>query len=175
MYRKLENIKEQIINAIIEIGAKEGADNVTARKIAAKIGISTFTVFDNFKTKQNYLDQAILTIDEPRMDIVVKMVNEGKDLNEVWDYMFEDFIKHDQDALFYNSYVNYFGFDVTQDNPRAERFLFVARKLFNKEDKNDLSDEEILLKWDFVTTMVLYYSEKVIKEFLPNTDEVKAA
>ena len=53
--RILLNIEEKILRSAVEIGAAEGVENVTGRKIALRCGISDATVFVYFGTKENLL------------------------------------------------------------------------------------------------------------------------
>lgn len=171
-YRLLKNIEEKMIAAITEIGAKEGVKAVTAVKVAAKCDISSFTVFEHFKTKRGFLDAAAQAFDRKNMAFTAKMLSEGKDFIEVWDIMQDFFLSDPDGTLFYISYTSEFGFDPTTNNARGEEFLQVARVLFPK--KTHLDDDQMLELWDYVTSMAFYYAEKIIHGYIANTPEVKA-
>ena len=47
-YRDLGDIESKIIDVIIRMGAAEGIENVSSKKIAAELDISSGTVFNHF-------------------------------------------------------------------------------------------------------------------------------
>lgn len=170
-YRKLDSIDEKIIQTVIELGAQVGVNGVTGRLIASKLGISTYLIFNHFKTKQNYLDEGAIYIDTPRMQETLTLTKEHLPLEEIWDYMIDDFILNKNETLYYISYTNTFGFDPTENNKRSETFIEIANSIFDIRGDYTLSKK--LLLWDYITTMVMYYAEKIISGFIPNTKEKK--
>ena len=60
--RVLVNIDDRIIDAVMDIGAREGIAGISAPKVAKMCGISHFTCFDHFGTKENMLKQAAIRL-----------------------------------------------------------------------------------------------------------------
>lgn len=170
-YRYLEDIDEKIINAIIKIGADEGVQKVSAQKIAAICDISTYTVFDHFKTKRNFIESAAQYFEDKYLSLLTDLINEKKNVYEIWDVIIEEFVKNSDESLYYNSYINIFGFDPSENNVKSGVFLKIAKGLF--ESERNVSNSKLLIIWDFVSSMAFYYSEKFIHNFLPYDDQTK--
>ena len=62
--RTLIDIDNRIIDAVIQIGSEEGIKNVTSNKVAKLCGISHFTCFEHFGTRQGMLDTAAERIED---------------------------------------------------------------------------------------------------------------
>ncbi len=170
-YRYLEDIDEKIISAIIKIGADEGVQKVSAQKIAAICDISTYTVFDHFKTKRNFIESAAQYFEDKYLSQLTDLINDKKSVYEIWDITMDEFMKNPDEALYYLSYVNTFGFDPSENNVRSDVFLKFAKAFFQPE--RDLSNNQLLILWDYITSLVFYYSEKFIHNFLPYDDQTK--
>jgi len=163
--RNLVDIDAKIIKAIITIGAKEGAKNVTAEKVAKLCGISHFTCFKHFGTKLGMLKAAAASFDRQYMDFMASLIKQGDSLRVVFTNMIEEFVKNSEGSLFYMSFISDYGFDPTEKNERSQEFLKYA-KLFFKDEK--MSDRDYLLYWDYITSMGFYYAEKIIHGYLSN-------
>jgi len=170
-YRLLENIDEKILDAVIKIGAKDGAKNVTARKIAKVCDISTFTVFEHFKSKTGYLFAAAKRFDTYYMNMLPELSTMGNNKFEIWTYMQNCFLSDPDSTLYYISYINDYGFDPTSKNPRESEFMEAAKCFLGDVDK--LSNDQILIIWDYVTTMAFYYAEKIIQGYLRLDDNLR--
>jgi hypothetical protein len=107
--------------------------------------------------------------DRELMDLCVKLILEGKDMSELWDILFKYVLEKPEGAVYYFNYVNYYGFDPTENNKRAEEFLKVARTLF--KGKEHLNDHEVLVLWDYITTQLFYYTTKIYQGYIENTKE----
>ena len=55
-YRELGNIDERILDTIIQLGARDGVESVSSKKIAKELGISSGTIFNKFSTMRAALD-----------------------------------------------------------------------------------------------------------------------
>jgi AcrR family transcriptional regulator len=170
-YRVITNTKEDVIKAVIKIGAKKGANHVTMRDVAKACDISTFKVIDFFSTKKGYLDAAAQSIDVPYMERTVSLVGSGLSQIEIFNRLLDSFLSEPNKALFYLSYTNDFGFDPTTKNERQAIFLKNARVFF--KDKQDKDDDYILLLWDYITSMLFYYAEKIIHGYLNNDKKTR--
>lgn len=171
-YRDLGDIDEKIIRTIIHMGAEQGVENVSSKRIAALCGISNGTIFNRFDTMRALLDAAAQSFDRPHMEEVVKMAAEQLTVIQIWDKMLDYFLADPDGTLYYISYTNAFGFDPTTNNPRAEEFLEIAKVFFRSDCT--LPDLQYLMMWDYVTSMAFYYAEKFIHGFLTYDEPSKA-
>lgn len=170
-YRKLENIKERIEQEALLIGATKGVADISARNVAKACGISTHTIYCHFKSMKELIDTIAQRFDRKHMDSISGCLDNNMNIIEIFDFFVERFIEDKIETLYYISYNNKYGFDPTINNPRANEFLKTAHLLFFKN--NNLSDEQVLLVWDYITSMVFFYVEKILKGFLENTFENK--
>jgi AcrR family transcriptional regulator len=170
-YRIITNSKEDVIKAVIKIGAKKGAAHVTMRDLADECNMSTFKIIDYFATKKSYLDAAAQSIDVPYMEEAVRLVNEGLDEIEVFNVLLDEFLKEPDKALYYISYTYDFGFDPTKNNERTEAFLKIARVYF--KDRKITDEDYMLLLWDYISSMMFYYAEKIIHGYLNNDKKTR--
>lgn len=171
-FRRLEGVKQNIIDAVIEIGAESGFGAITARRVAAKCGISDFTVFHHYKTMKNLLKSAAEYYDNALVEMMAGYVLAGKSLYEIWDTMLQYLLDNPAGALYYSRYTAQVGYDPTVNNPRSGEFLGIARLLFGQNGRV-LTDDQYLMMWDYVTTMALYYAEKIISGQMENSDRLK--
>lgn len=170
-YRKLENTKSKIEAAALAIGSQDGVQCVSARTIAAACDISTHTIYNNFPSMQDLIDYIAQKFDRKHLKNVVSLVNEGKTWQEIFNIMVDKLTRDKAGTLYYISYTNLFGFDPTMENPRAEEFLAVSKKLFDPNGK--LSDEILLFLWDYVTNTAFYYADKIIRKYIEDTKEMR--
>lgn len=168
-YRVITSTKEDVVNAIIKIGAKKGSNRVTMRDLAKECNVSTFKIIDFFSTKKAYLDYAAQSIDIPYIEKAFKLVDSGLTNIEIFNIFLDDFLLEPDKALFYLSYTNDFGFDPTTNNVRQETFLKIAKAFF--KDSNCIDDDHILLCWDYITSMLFYYAEKIIHGYIENNEK----
>lgn len=164
--RTLIDIDNKIISAVYKIGASQGVHAITAQKVAKMCGISHFTIFEHFQTKENLLQVAAETFDRKYMGLMEELLNENHSRRTTFQEMIKLFVKDADGALYYNNYTLERGFDPTQANKRSEEFLKYAKSFFY--DKN-YADSKYLLMWDYVTSMSFYYAEKIIHGYIPNT------
>ncbi|MCH3966057.1 MAG: hypothetical protein LKE52_00170 [Bacilli bacterium] len=165
-YRKINSSQEDVIQKVIQLGAEYGSSHVTMRTLADACQVSTFTIISMFKNKQAYLDLAAQSIDVPHMETTKRLIQSGLGQIEVFDKLLDMFLSKPDEALFYISYTYDYGFDPTSNNKRKETFLSIAKAFFS--DKKDAEDDYLLLLWDYVTSMLFYYAEKIIHGYLKN-------
>lgn len=171
-YRKLENVEERVIAAVTKIGARDGVLAATALKVARECDMSDFTVLQCFGSKRGYLDAAAQAYDRRLMEKIYGLIDKGDTFADIWDKMMRYHLDEDPDGvLYYNHYINEVGFDPTPNNERSDEWLPMAKALFST--KSGLTDDQYLLLWDFITMMSLYYAEKIITGYIPDTDEAK--
>jgi len=170
-YRYLEDIDRKIIEAIIQIGAQEGVPKVSAQKIAAICDISTYTVFDHFKTKRNFIESAAQYFEDILLEKIAELTDAQKNIYEIWDIIMDFFIDNPDDTLYYYSYIHTYGFDPTENNVKSDVFIEMARKFF--KEQSTMSNADLLIVWDYVVSSSFYYAEKFIHELFPYDEHHK--
>ena len=163
-YRDLGDIDNRIIGTVIHMGAERGVENVSSKKIAALCGISNATIFNRFTTMRALIDKAAQRFDRPHMENVMHMAEQGLNAGQIWDKMLTLFLADPDGTLYYISYTNTYGFDLTAKNPRAPEFLYVAKIFFRSA--RVIADDEYLALWDYITSMAFYYAEKFIHGYM---------
>lgn len=166
--RNLENIDQKMIEAVIQLGAEIGAREVTATKVAQKCGISHFTCFEHFGTKKGMLDAAASYFDRKYMAVMKKLLDAGLSQQELFNAMLDNFLEDKDGAIFYNNYIMEYGFDPTTHNERAKEFLEYVKLLYRNAE---LTDDQMLIAWDYITSMAFYYAEKIIHGYIENTPD----
>lgn len=168
-YRKLKNIKGKILAKALEIGANEGVYNITARKIAKNCDISTHTIYNYFQSMRELIDSIAFNYDRKYMEDIKKVILKGYSKQEIFYHFLDIFIREKNNTLYYISYVHCYGFNPTSKNDRTSEFVPYARYIFN----DDIDDNTIMFLWDFITRTLFYYSEKIIKGFIPYDEHYK--
>lgn len=169
--RNLVDIDRRILKAVHKIGSEEGIKGVTSKKVAALVGISHFTCFEHFETRQGMLDAAALYIEKQYFDILSNLIDSHNDIYDVWDSLLDTAIAWPDKSMYYLNYSREFSWEITLDNERAKHILNYAKLVFSNSSVT--TDLEYLLLWDHVLYMIFYYTEKIIKGLIPNTPEVK--
>ncbi|MDD4291328.1 MAG: TetR family transcriptional regulator [Clostridia bacterium] len=171
-YRKLTNIDEKMIRAAITICRNNGFRAVTAQSVAKMCNVSDFTLFNYFKTKRNFLDEVAKYYDNSLMKIVFDEIQKRKaTASMLWDFMLEKTLAEPDGALYYIAYTYEFGYDPIVNNPRASDFLPCAKAIFSTG--RFLSDNHYLILWDYLTSMLFYYFEKIYRGYIENTQANK--
>lgn len=169
-YRKLKNIKGKILDEALEIGANEGVYNITARKIAKNCDISTHTIYNHFLSMRDLIDSIAFNYDRKYMEDIKKVILKGYSKQKIFYHFLDIFIKEKSNTLYYISYVHCYGFNPTTKNDRTSEFVIYARYIFN----DNLDDNTIMFLWDFITRILFYYAEKIIKGFIPYDEHYKS-
>lgn len=160
--------KPLIIQTLMSYVAKNGIYDVQTKAIAKEAGVAEGLIFYYFKTKSNFIDEAAATYDRQLMARCSKLAEEGKNISEVWDILFAELLKEPDGAVFYFDYVNFYGFNPTENNKRAAEYLKAARTIM--KEKYYMNDHEILILWDYVSTQLFYYVNKVVKHEMDATE-----
>ncbi len=168
-FRVLKNVKERILIEGLNIGANEGVYCITARKLAKKCDISTHTIYNYFPSMRSLIDEIAITFDRKYMDEILPLINNNASREDVFNYFLDAFIKERNSTLYYISYIHYYGFDPTSKNERADEFLVYAKMIFG----DNLDNDTYLFLWDYITRVIFYYAEKILKGLLPDTKEFR--
>ena len=169
--RTLIDIDDCIINAVIKIGSEEGIKNITSNKVAKLCGISHFTCFEHFGTRQGMLDAAALKIENQFLYQLNELIQTENNILNVWNIILDEFIAKPNKPLYYWYYYKEIGCELTLNTERATFLLNFAKQVFpNSNAKTDL---EYMLLWDGMIEMMFYYTEKITKGLIPNTKEAR--
>lgn len=169
-YRALDDIDNKIISAVQYIGAREGAQNATAKKVATMCDISDFAVFAHFGTKKGYLDAARDEFYQKYLNRMKDLEAENASLEQTWDTLLDDFIQQPDGAIYYSSYISTFGIDEEYQKRRISDFLPNARRLLASEG---LDDDNLVLIWDHMVNLILYYTSAFAKGKLVNNERTR--
>lgn len=164
--------RQYIYQSVLKYVYLHGISNVSTLEVAKQASVAEGLVFYYFKNKQNLLDECAIIYDRQLMAQCEQLAQEGKGMSEVWDIIYNHIIEHPEGAVYYFSYVNYYGFNPTENNHRAKEYLKVARLLF--KGKENLNDHQILILWDHITTQLFYYANKMIRHELEDTIDERA-
>ncbi len=170
-YRKLENIREKIKEETLKIGARYGTRDVSARRVSGACGISTHTIYNNFPSMRALIDEVAMDFDRKQMALVKEMASQHYTPEQILDTFLDKFIEDKTCALYYISYMRDFKTAPTTANPRAGEFLAAAKALFSP--KTPVTDDFLLLVWNYIATLIFYYAEKIIRGSLKNDKETR--
>lgn len=167
-YRALDDVDNRIMCAVQKIGARDGVQNVTAKKIAAECDISDFAVFAHFGTKKGYLDAAKDAFYNRYTSMMTELERRNYTLENTWDYILDDFVNNPDGPLYYSSYIATFGIDEKYQKQRVTDFLPHARRLLSCEP--ELTDDDLIMIWDYMTNVILYYAGMFARKQLEYND-----
>ena len=171
-YRDLGDIDSKIIDVIIRMGAAEGIENVSSKKIAAELDISSGTVFNHFGSMDEAIKSAAKSFDRPHIAAVIEWGRQGLSLYQIWDRTLEAFMDDPDGTRFYISYLSKFRYDPTGNDARNPEFLAAVSEFMS--DQYHLADAQALILWEYVTNMMFYYAEKFISGYLSDTQRTRA-
>lgn len=171
-YRELGNIDERILTTIIQMGAREGVENVSSKKVAKELGISSGTIFNKFPTMRDALDAAAQSFDGPRRENVLRMAQERMALDQIYDGMLDYLLADPSGTLYYISYTNFFGSAGKDRESPTDDAVDLARSVFADQAKG-LTDSQVLLLWDYVNSMAMDYARKFLNGYLPQNSDTR--
>ncbi len=169
--RTLVDIDSKIIQAVIEIGGREGIKKVTSKNVANLCNISHFTCFEHFGTRQGMLDAAANHIQKKYLNQIYILFQQNIKPEEIWDTLLDLFIKDSNESMYYYNYHKETECELSLNNKRTVLLLDFSKFIF--KDSNAQNDLEYILLWDHVVEMAFYYAEKIIKNLIPNTKEYR--
>lgn len=167
MFRKLENIREKILEKTLEIGATNGVGSISARTVATACDISTHTIYENFKSMTNLIDEIATNIRHQYLKFLATLIKNGKDYPTIFDAFIDKFIEEKNNTMFYTSYLH--TLKVPKTLEYAEEILNASKSLF----KDGLTDEELYLIWEYVRVSAFYYGRNIINGTIPNTPQIR--
>ena len=167
--RLLVDIDNRILDAVCEIGSDEGMSAISTQKVAKMCGISHFTCFDHFGTKQNMLDRAAIRFENRYMGILMNHMSNTLDIEQLWLDMLEELTKNGTEFIYYLKYTSAFGFKPTPQNINFELYKGALIKALG--DIPGFTDEMYMLTWDYLSTQCFLYARYIVKKQMPDTPE----
>lgn len=167
--RTLVDIDDRLLDAVMDIGAHEGIQGITTVKVAKMCGVSHFTCFDHFGTKQNLLDQAAAKFEIDYLKIIMKHLPDAKSVGELWLMVLDDLMKNSNGAIYYLNYFLTFGYVIFPQNANPDVAKIALVKHFG--ELKDFTDETYALVWDHFTNQCIVYAAYFAKRPMVDTPE----
>ncbi len=167
--RTLINIDERILEAVIEVGANEGISGVTSVKVAKMCGVSHFTCFDHFGTKQNLLDQAAIKFENEYIQMLMSYMSVTETIEELWLEMLGALTKSSNGLLYYMNYITEFGYKPTPYDSGFDTFRDQVIKKYGENPA--FNDKKYKLIWQNIVSQCFVYASFIVKKFIPDTTE----
>ena len=158
---------ESLRDALVQATIKEGASNPSNKRfstktIAERCGVSEFTLFTLFKTKDALVESAL---DEARNDFVLaiqKAVRSSSDVETLVKALVYQAFSAPEETIFYANYGFWNGKSEGDETKKAaliSRDALVAKKAFIFWQ--DYPDEVVFLLWNYVWRQINYAVEGV--------------
>lgn len=170
--RTLYNIDECILKAAIKIGANEGVENITARKIADCCDITDATVFVYFQNKQNLLLQAYLYVCKwanKTIDLIIENSLADNTLTgENWGKFFGKLVENADKAKYFCGYR--YSCKVVHDIKPSQKQIEICKQIITKNSlKNALSNSDYAVVWGNIMESIAYYVIQVAEGRMANS------
>ena len=169
--RTLVDIDDRILDAVMEIGAAEGVSAISAQKVAKICGISHFTCFDHFGTRQNMIDQAKIAFENKYTKILMDNLNQYENIEDLWVAMLDELTKTPSGTVFYLNYNSLYGFKPTPQNMNFGMFKGTLIKVLGEIP--GFTDEMYMLTWDYLFNQAFIYARYIIRGNVSNTPNHK--
>ena len=170
--RTLFNMSDCILKTTIKIGAREGLECLTARKIAGFCDVTDATVFVYFKNKQNLLLQAYKYVFDWTNNIIERLIeNSLRDntlTDEKWNVFFGKLVENVDNAKYFCNY-RYSGRCFSDVKP-TQRQIDICKNIITKKSlKNNLTANDYTVIWGNIMESVAYYAIQVADGRLANS------
>ncbi|MTK63201.1 MAG: TetR/AcrR family transcriptional regulator [Methanobacterium sp.] len=109
----MDETKTKILDAALNIFAKEGYNSATTRSIASKSGFSEITLFRKFETKENLFKEAMSVNYEKLQAKCITLMEDLEKIDNPEQFL-REYIK--RMAVFYRENFEFFNILVTEDN-----------------------------------------------------------
>jgi len=154
-------------SALIQMTIKEGAANPSNKRfstktIAENCGVSEFTVFTLFKTKESLVDEALGVVREDFVSSAQKAARASRDVPSLVKTLLYHAFEVPEYTIFLANYGFWTGKVETDESKRKAEFAQVvddAKKSF--VFLQEYSPEEIYLLWNYVWRQINYAIEEV--------------
>lgn len=167
--RVLVNIDDRIIDAVQDIGANEGIAKISAPKVAKMCGISHFTCFDHFGTKENMLHRAAQDFETKYIQILMNHMATHKDIEDLWLEMLDELARNKNGTLYYLNYTSTFGFKPTPQNTNFDMYKGALVKAMGEIP--EFTDQMYMFTWDYLSSQCFLYAKYIIRKLMVDTPE----
>lgn len=169
-FRKLSNIRESILEKAVEIGANEGIEAITARKVASATDISTHTIYTNFLSMGDLIDEAAVRYEKKELNLLISYLKESKDKEEAFLKTLDSLMEQKNGTLFYSAYRSsnlqeYYN----RQKTKTQKYIECSKLLFG--EFKGVSDEIYLFLWNHAIICLFTYSSALIREKVVDTLE----
>jgi len=162
-----EDFMPDLRSALIQMTIKEGAANPSNKRfstktIAENCGVSEFTVFTLFKTKESLVDEALGVVREDSVSSAQKAARASRDVPSLVKTLLYHAFEVPEYTIFLANYGFWTGKVETDESKRKAEFAQVvddAKKSF--VFLQEYSPEEIYLLWNYVWRQINYAIEEV--------------
>lgn len=169
--RTLLNIREKILKSTIDIGASDGVENVTARKIAQQCGITDATVFVYFKTKENLLLKAYEYVND-WLSKTLETFNGGGECvssDEKWNILFTWLVKNVSYTKYFCNY-RHSGRKIPEGLWGQLQAGLCRAMVSNEKISVQMNQNDYLALWGNILESIAYYAALVSEGKMENTD-----
>ena len=171
-YRKLSNIRESILEKVTELGAKEGISSITARKVASLADISTHTIYTNFLSMDDLINEAALRYEKKELNVLISCLKENISKEEAFLKTLQSLMEEKNGTLFYSDYRSsklreYYD----RQKAKTQKYIEYSKMLFG--DYKSVSDKIYLFLWNHAIMCLFVYSSALIKGKINDTLEAR--
>lgn len=165
-----------ITEMTIQLVADNGLENVSAAKVAARLGISEGSIFHYFSTKHDLLTACFYSIDRQVDDVLHKVPFQGlsfeKNAHALWEAYINYFIAHGNYAKFYLQFRHsaFYTKDVIAGQNKSFSFF---TKLIGKNASIFGINTDIL--WVYIIETSLNFVVRIVDNSLPSGHEDRQA
>lgn len=171
-YRKLSNIRESILENAVRIGANEGIDAITARKVALASDISTHTIYTNFLSMDDLINEAAIRYEKKELGLLISCLKDKESKEEAFLNVLISLLEEKEGTIFYSSYRSsnlqeYYD----RQKTKTQKYIECSKLLFG--DYKKISDETYLFLWNHAIMCLFSYSSALIREKIADIPEAR--
>lgn len=183
--RNKEITREKIMKAVLEIGAREGINAVTTRKIAQSCNIAEGTIFFHFGTIKDLLSSVFMTIDKAKAEALAGIgfeifedPDERRVTYEVWRTYLDFWLVRPVEAKYYASFFQSTLYDYRIHTAKAEDGLGTYMKYRElMENRRILNDAYQVIGyfniWQYIINTTMSFAIKISDGEMEESEEVK--
>lgn len=171
-YRKLSNIRESILENAVRIGANQGIDAITARKVALASGISTHTIYTNFLSMDDLINEAAIRYEKKEIGLLIACLEDKESKEEAFSNVLSSLLEEKEGTLFYSSYrtsnlQEYYN----RQKTKTQKYIECSKLLFGEHKK--IPDETYLFLWNHAIMCLFAYSSALIRGKIVDSPEAR--
>jgi AcrR family transcriptional regulator len=183
--RNKEITREKIMKAALEIGAREGINAVTTRKIAKYCNIAEGTIFFHFGTIKDLLSSAFMSIDKAKAEALAEIgaeifedPDERRVTYEVWRTYLDFWLVRPLEAKYYSSFFQSTLYDyrihTTKEEDGLDSYVKYRELMENRRILNAAYQVIGYFNiWQYIINTTMSFAIKITDGELEETEEVK--